>query len=166
MADNNVIATLEARIRQLIDRYRQLAGRCAELDAQCAALRSENRALEERVKRLDAQLARAELAGGLAGAGRDREKARARVNRLMREVDKCIALLSGAGDRETSEKDRRIRTAETDDAGTAPVGEGGARFGGETETLFGGMETTRTDGQRTLPLQLPDPASEGPDKPE
>ena len=34
-----------------------------------------------------------QLAAGLAGDRRDKEKARTRVNRLMREVDKCIALL-------------------------------------------------------------------------
>ena len=42
---------------------------------------------------LDAELARVELSEGLAGKSPDREKAKARVNRLMREVDKCIALL-------------------------------------------------------------------------
>ena len=36
--------------------------------------------------------ARMQLTEGLAGGGRNREKARARVNRLY-EVDKCIALL-------------------------------------------------------------------------
>ena len=45
------------------------------------------------VRELDAELARMQLTEGLAGGGRNREKARARVNRLMREVDKCIALL-------------------------------------------------------------------------
>ena len=34
-----------------------------------------------------------QLAEGLSGGGRNRAKARARVNRLMREVDRCIALL-------------------------------------------------------------------------
>ena len=34
-----------------------------------------------------------QLAEGLAGGSGNRDKARARVNRLMREVDKCIALL-------------------------------------------------------------------------
>ena len=56
------------------------------------ALRAEKRSLEERVRELDAELARMQLAEGLAGGSRNREKARARVNRLMREVDKCIAL--------------------------------------------------------------------------
>ena len=60
--------------------------------AQRDALRAEKRSLEERVRELDAELARMQLAEGLAGGSRNREKARARVNRLMREVDKCIAL--------------------------------------------------------------------------
>ena len=35
-----------------------------------------------------------QLTEGVAGGGRNRENARARVNRLMREVDKCITLLN------------------------------------------------------------------------
>ena len=57
------------------------------------ALRKENRALEERNRELDAEVARMQLTEGLAGGSTNRDKARARVNRLMREVDKCIALL-------------------------------------------------------------------------
>jgi hypothetical protein len=34
-----------------------------------------------------------QLAEGLAGGSQNREKARARINRLMREVDKCIAMV-------------------------------------------------------------------------
>ena len=52
--------------------------------------------IEARVRQLiddHKRLARMQLTEGLAGGGRNREKARARVNRLMREVDKCIALL-------------------------------------------------------------------------
>ena len=83
MADKSVITNIEARVRQLIDDHKRLSDLCAELTAP----------LEERVRELDAELARMQLTEGLAGGGRNREKARARVNRLMREVDKCIALL-------------------------------------------------------------------------
>lgn len=95
MADKRVIANLEARIRQLIDDHRRLSDRCAELVQQGDALRARNRTLEERVRELEAEVARMQLAEGLAGEDRSRDKARARVNRLMREVDKCIALLGG-----------------------------------------------------------------------
>lgn len=93
MVDKSVITNLETRIGQLIDDHRRLSELCSELTARCEALRSEKRTLEERVKAQDAELARMQLTEGLAGGSRDKEKARARVNRLMREVDKCIALL-------------------------------------------------------------------------
>ena len=85
MADKSVIASLEARVGRLIEDHRRLAGLCAELTAQCESLRGEKRSLEERLRELDAD--------GLAGGSGNRDIARARVNRLMREVDKCIALL-------------------------------------------------------------------------
>ena len=94
-----MITNIEARVRQLIDDHRRLSERCAELTVQCGTLRSEKRTLEERNRSLEAEVARMQLAEGLAGGGADREKARARVNRLMREVDKCIALLGKTGDR-------------------------------------------------------------------
>ncbi len=93
MADKSVIQNIEARVRQLIGEHRQLSGICAELTAERDALRKENRALEERNRELDAEVARMQLTEGLAGGSTNRDKARARVNRLMREVDKCIALL-------------------------------------------------------------------------
>ena len=87
MADKSVITNIEARVRQLIDDHKRLSDLCAELTAQRDTLRSEKRTLEELVRELDAELARMQLTEGLAGGGRNREKARARVNRLMREVD-------------------------------------------------------------------------------
>lgn len=93
MADKSVIGNIETRVRQLIGEHRRLRDLCAALTAERDALRRENRTLETRVRDLDAEVARMQLAEGLAGESRNRDKARARVNRLMREVDKCIALL-------------------------------------------------------------------------
>lgn len=93
MADKSVITNLENRIGRLIEDHRRLRSLSKELVAERDALRSANRTLEERVRELDAELARMQLTEGLSGESRNRDKARARVNRLMREVDKCIALL-------------------------------------------------------------------------
>ena len=93
MTDKSVIGNIETRVRQLIEEHRRLKRACAELTAQRDALRDEKRTCEARSRELDAQVARMQLVEGLAGGSRDRDKARARVNRLMREVDKCIALL-------------------------------------------------------------------------
>lgn len=95
MADKSVIVNLETHLRQLISDHRRLAGICAELTQQRDGLQAENRSLQERIKQQEAELSRMQLAEGLAGGGQNREKARVRVNRLMREVDKCIALLGG-----------------------------------------------------------------------
>ena len=93
MADKSVIENIEARVRQLIGEHRRLQGLCSELTAERDSLRAENRSLAERLRELDAEVARMQLAEGLAGGSTNRDKARARVNRLMREVDKCIARL-------------------------------------------------------------------------
>ena len=93
MAEKSVITNIENRIRQLMDDHKRLSDQCAELTAQRDNLKAENRTLQERIRERDGELSRMQLTEGLAGESRNREKARARVNRLMREVDKCIALL-------------------------------------------------------------------------
>lgn len=94
MADKSVITELGNRIRQLLDDHKRLSGLCTELTVENGALKAENRTLLERRKALETELSRMQLTAGLAGDDRNRNKARARVNQLMREVDKCIALLS------------------------------------------------------------------------
>ncbi len=103
MTDKSVIENIETRTRRLIEEHRRLKGLCAELTAQRDALRDENRTLERRIRELDAEVARMQLTEGLAGGSSDRDKARARVNQLMREVDKCLALLERSG-QETQER--------------------------------------------------------------
>lgn len=106
MADKSVISNLEARVRQLIEAHRKMAEYCAELEAQQETLRAEKRSLEVRVRELDAEVARMQLTEGLAGGSPNREKARARVNRLMREVDKSIALVGQAAE---TAADRKVK---------------------------------------------------------
>lgn len=95
MADKNVITALGVRVRQLKDDHKRLSLLCAEYQARIEALKAENRQLQQHEKALESELSRWQLAAGLAGGkGCDRDRARARINRLMREVDKCIDLLS------------------------------------------------------------------------
>ncbi|MBR5850861.1 MAG: hypothetical protein IKZ12_07395 [Alistipes sp.] len=104
MADKSVLITLEERVEQLLAAHGRLASLCRELKEECTALRAEKRALEEQNRALRSDLARKELTEGLSGGGRNRDKARARVNRLMREVDKCIALVGGIEDAAARDK--------------------------------------------------------------
>ena len=93
MAEKSVITNIEARVRLLIDDHKRLSGLCTELAQQRDALEREKRALQEQGRDLEAEVAKLQLVDGLAGGRTNRDKARARVNRLMREVDKCIALV-------------------------------------------------------------------------
>ena len=93
MAEKSVIIDIKQHIRQLIDDHKRLSGICSDLNKECATLKAENRLYREQIKGLKDELARMQLTEGLAGDSQNRDKARFRVNRLMREVDKCIALL-------------------------------------------------------------------------
>lgn len=94
MAVKGVITELGGRLEQLIEEHSRLTTLCGKLTAERDALKEEKRALEQRIRDLDHELSKRQLTEGLAGSRADKEKARARVNRLMREVDKCIALLN------------------------------------------------------------------------
>ncbi len=104
MADKSVIEGIEQRIAALIEDHRRLRATCRELTSERDVLRAANRVLEERTRQLNAEIARMQLTAALSGPGAtgegsakgDRDKARARVNRLMREVDKCIALVAAS----------------------------------------------------------------------
>lgn len=93
MTSKEAIAEIGRSVRKLIEEHRVVAAHRDELAAECTSLREENRALKEQVKRLESELSLMQLGEGLAGNSRNREKARARVNRLMREVDRCIAIV-------------------------------------------------------------------------
>lgn len=93
MAEKGVIMNIAAQVERLIGSHATLAKACSELTAERDSLRNENRTLKLQVRELQQQLSRMQLSDGLSGGGADRERARARINRLLREVDRCIALL-------------------------------------------------------------------------
>ncbi len=86
----------------MISENRRLRAEVGRLEAEKARLKEANRKLAEQGAEMDRRLAVREIAEGFAGeaAGsasrerHDKKIARARVNRLLREVDKCIALLN------------------------------------------------------------------------
>lgn len=89
-----IITDLVARVKRLMEEHRRLNRHCDALTAERDALRADKRALQEQIKAMDRELTTLRLGQSFA-SGDDKKKARARVNRLMREVDKCIALLKG-----------------------------------------------------------------------
>ena len=94
MSESPVIKTIKEKIDRLIADNRNLRDECRKLGEQKDKLRVEKRELEAEIARLEKRVAVLELRESMEGSSENTKLARARVNRLMREVDKCIALLN------------------------------------------------------------------------
>ncbi|MFI3317945.1 MAG: hypothetical protein SNH88_02005 [Rikenellaceae bacterium] len=94
MAKKSVIESIGGSIELLIADHGRLVGVCGELTEQRDALLVERRKMQEQITSLEKELAKLQLCEGLSVGDQSRDRARARVNRLMREVDRCIALLN------------------------------------------------------------------------
>jgi polyhydroxyalkanoate synthesis regulator phasin len=98
MSKTAVIDAIKVKIDRLIADNTTLRADHAKVVQQRDRARSENRELTEHIARLEKRVRVLELREGMTGGAmatsEDTKAARARVNRLMREVDKCIALLN------------------------------------------------------------------------
>lgn len=102
MSSKVVIENIAKLAERLIGQNRKLHTELERSEASREKLLADNRRLADENSALQRRLAVRELAEGFAGtaaetgaAGRDGLKvARARVGRLMREVDRCIALVN------------------------------------------------------------------------
>jgi hypothetical protein len=90
MSGKAIVNSIERNVAQLISENRKLRGEVERLTASRDRLREENRRLATDFSEVERRLVVKELA---AGFGSNTKIARARVNRLLREVDKCIGLL-------------------------------------------------------------------------
>ncbi len=93
MSARSVIDSVARSAEKLIGENRRLRREVEKLEAARDRLREENRRLKQEGGRMERRLAVKELAGGFAGQ-HDQKTARARVDRLLREVDKCMELIS------------------------------------------------------------------------
>jgi hypothetical protein len=105
MSGKALIESIARGAERLIVENRRLRGEVERLEATRNRLREENRRLTAENAGFERRLAVKDLAAGFSGGGADHngvpgldrhnaKLARARVNRLMREVDRCIALLN------------------------------------------------------------------------
>ncbi len=97
MSARSVIDSIARSAEKLIAENRRLRGEVEKLQAARERLREQNRSLEAKNTELERRVAVKELAAGLGGesnAPHGNKTARARVNRLLREVDRCFALLN------------------------------------------------------------------------
>lgn len=91
--DLQLVKLLETRVRQLILRNKELRQQNAQLWQQVTEDDAQIQALKEQNKQLRVQYADLKTARMLQLSDNDTRNARQRMTRLVREIDKCIAIL-------------------------------------------------------------------------
>lgn len=94
MSQHPVVENIKAKVAKVVARIEQLNADYAKVSKQRDKLKAENTELNGRILELEKRVKMLELAQGVAAGKDDKKLARARVNRLMREVDACIAILN------------------------------------------------------------------------
>lgn len=93
MAEKEIVKRLRSEVERLIADHERVSAKCRELTQERDRLLVEKRRLEESVRELDTRLKSLELTSVMCGNDGSVERARQRVNSLLREVDRCIAAL-------------------------------------------------------------------------
>lgn len=88
------LRTFETRVRQLILKYKELEKENRELRAVVGAKEQDINTLQQENQHLRSEYANLKLAKMIEIGDDDLKNAKTRLSRLIREVDKCIALLN------------------------------------------------------------------------
>ena len=94
-AKEEVLKTFTTRVRQLMLSYKELKDENTALKGQISARDEEIDGLKQRVERLTRDYALLKTARMLQITDGDVEEARKRLNKLIRNVSKSLALLNG-----------------------------------------------------------------------
>ena len=94
MAENKIVQRLEQSVEKLLEQYTLSAEEVARLQMLTAAQQRKIRTLQQQLSDAEKALAQAKLSEAMISDGGDTKAARAQINRLLREVDKCIELVS------------------------------------------------------------------------
>jgi chromosome segregation ATPase len=88
-----MLETVKQRIQQLIAAYEKEKFERERLNAALIEIQAQNEAYRKQITELDRQIDNLKLAGAFKADGSP--EARKKIDRLMKEIDKCIALLEG-----------------------------------------------------------------------
>jgi chromosome segregation ATPase len=85
---------LTRKLNELLIRYQGLKAETQNLTIANEALEAKLQKREERITELEKRYERVRLSGALLGEGENAGEARRKLNDLVREIDKCVALLN------------------------------------------------------------------------
>jgi predicted nucleic acid-binding Zn-ribbon protein len=85
---------LNRKLDELLDRYQNLKNEVADLKRGNEVLKGIIDEREEKLKELEIKYERIKLSGALLGEGEHALDAKKKITELMREIDRCVALLN------------------------------------------------------------------------
>jgi predicted nucleic acid-binding Zn-ribbon protein len=85
---------LNRKLDELLDRHNNLKREVEDLRNGKKVLETVLQDREEKMKELEIKYERVKLSGALLGEGENANEARKRITELVREIDRCVALLN------------------------------------------------------------------------
>ena len=85
---------LNRKLDELLDRYNNLKLEVTDLKSGNEVLKGMLQAREEQMKELEIKYERIKLSGALLGEGENAAEAKKKITELVREIDRCVALLN------------------------------------------------------------------------
>ena len=85
---------LNRKLDELLDRYNNLKLEVTDLKSGNEVLKGILQAREEQMKELEIKYERIKLSGALLGEGENALEAKKKITELVREIDRCVALLN------------------------------------------------------------------------
>ncbi|HOU03049.1 MAG: hypothetical protein GT600_05430 [Bacteroidales bacterium] len=85
---------LNRKLDELFNRYNELKTECMNLRSVNEAVRKQLQERDARIKELENRYERIKLSGALLGDGEHAVEARKKITELVREIDRCVALLN------------------------------------------------------------------------
>ena len=85
---------LNKKLDELFDRYNNLKTECTNLRSSNVDMERRLNERETRIKELEIKYERIKLSGALLGEGESAGVAKKKIMELVREIDRCVALLN------------------------------------------------------------------------
>ena len=85
---------LNRKLDELLDRYNSLRSEVKDLKNGNDVLKAMLQDREEKLKELEIKYQRIKLSGALLGEGENAFEAKKKITELVREIDRCVALLN------------------------------------------------------------------------
>ncbi len=93
-AHSDAFEQLQNRVRQLIGMYEKERSENRQLNRERLELQEQIRLGEEKLKDIEEKYNKLKISKALLASSEDMHDAKLKVNRMVREIDKCIALLN------------------------------------------------------------------------